>query len=74
MLGIGARHNAECAEMVETETVADPPRDKVVGAGLIAADPDRANLNAARSVKGEPAAKYINAADALADQRIADVP
>ena len=67
MLGIGARHNAEAAEMFETETFADPPSHKMIRAGLVTADPDRADFYVARFIQGEPAAKHIDPADLLPD-------
>ena len=55
MVFVRAGHDTEVTEMVETETVADSPCEKVVGAGLVAADPNRANFNAACFIQCKPA-------------------
>jgi hypothetical protein len=67
-----ARHSADPrSELVEPQRVARSPSDHVIGAGRVAADPEAAHSLAPLCIERKAAAEDIDAADAIADQRIA---
>jgi hypothetical protein len=74
MLCIIPRHRVNGSEMVEVQPGAKPPGYKVVGAGRVAADADRADFLATLGVEPEAAAKHVDPADALTDQRVVWAP
>jgi hypothetical protein len=59
------------SEVVEPDSIANPPSNKVVGARGIAAHADAADFFAARSQQYKPATECVHPTDALPDQRIA---
>lgn len=60
--------------VVQTQGVAGPPRDVVVGARRVAADADPADKLPCRVVQPEAAAKHVDAADAAANHRVIRLP
>ena len=66
----GTRHSGDRSELVEPQRVARSPSNHVIGAGRVAAYSHAADSDAT-FIEREAAAEYIDAADALADQRIA---
>jgi hypothetical protein len=56
--------------MVQVQGIANPPRSKVVGAGLIAANAQTSDFLAAANIQRKPTAKNVHTADPLANQWI----
>jgi len=56
--------------VIQTQQVADAPRDVVIRAGRIAARPHRADDDVPGGIESQPAAKYVHAADLQAIHRI----
>ncbi len=70
VVGMGRIRNAlDALQLIEPESISDPPRHHVIGAGGVAADADAADFDSV-AVEREAAAEHIHAADALADHRI----
>src|SRR5438477_5649392 len=57
-------------EVVETEVVARPPRDVVIGARGIAADADGTDEHAVGVIERQTSSKYIHTADSEIDHRV----
>ena len=65
-----ARHAAYAGEVIESQVVANPPRDVVIGAGSIAADTHGTDDPLTRSVQSQTASENIYPANLVPDHRV----
>ena len=67
---LGAASLLDAAQVIQAQTLANAPRDHVIGAGRIAADAQPADHFLARGEQWQAAAEHVDAADLVTDHRI----
>ena len=63
-----------CSHAIQMEKVADAPRDVVIGARRIPADPNATDKVRSYGIETQAAAEHIHASNFLADERIVGLP